>query len=492
MCSNQTDSGMYAIGNYDTIGPLHDWGGGIFRDSRFDKVPEEYFSTGNLPHWYGPSKGENWAHFRRPESKNELHEAVAIHEEDSILIYVDGKLIKKIDTLCRAYISKESGKPVNELFFKKSHYSSNSWATLSDNGNVIYALEENYKSTLYVNHKAIDLSDISFNHSMINNAGEYIYYRAAMVGEGDSAECHRYVHVKDTIIGPITERLTVEGIMNDGGYYYLDGETFNNFILINNEIHTDTIYCEVEKIIIPNDKDYFCLKKREDQWIVHANGITHELDYKEVFSPSMDENGNFAMFVIEDYYLYRWLNGVREKKPIMNYGVRPIPLYIHPNGDAIILYVKEDSCYLYRNDELLFSTLKGEIRASDLNSMLGRFKNNDIHKNQHDYIYLEVKDSAYILTDGVFSEAISHIAPITGYGMKEVFPSQLVHGRVQEKGFHFIKKEEDKRYSITINNDFHGSIENVSRVFANSFFDGKKLVFYGIKELSLYQFTVEL
>jgi|GEM_PF-3200043 len=488
----ETDSGDYVITANDTVGPMFGYAtGGMSSHSHPDKEKGTYYISDNLPFYFGPTNGADWSYFRRPESKNQMHEAVAIQEFDHVNIYIDGQLIKQIDTLSNGQITV-NGLFVNQLTNKKNNFDNDYWACLSNNGHTIYSLDENRIHNLYVDHKLVDTSLINFYKPMINDNGDFIYYKTYKVGDGDSAKYLKYVKTKDTLIGPIKERLWNYAMMNNGGYFYLDSEKWNTFLLINNHLYIDSVRGEIKRILIPDNNHFLCLKEKNKKYVVFSNDTIYNLDYDQVYLPSIDKKGDISLLVVEDYYLYLWKNGKKDKEPITKYGVRPKPISLDAHGNAIVMYEVNDSCFIYRNDELKFSAAKGEINYTDLKNMVSYFPSRDIYSTGQNLTYLIVKDSAYIIHNAEFSKAIPTIRKSSNLSSRDAQPGEIVTGGIVDDQYYFIWKETDRTFTMFVNGKIIGHLEGMDRVFGKSALLGNNLLFYGVKDFSLYQYTINL
>lgn len=486
----ETDSGDFVIMNNDTIGPMFGYAvGGMSNHSHRNKEKGDFYLSSKLPFCYGPTTGSNWSYFRRPESKNRMHEAVVIQEDDHISIFIDGKLIKQIDTLSRTQILL-NGEFSEQLKNKKRYLESDDWAYLSDNGNVIYSLEENRVHHLYVNHVLVDTSLMRFEKPMINDEGDYIFYKTLKIGSGDSVKYIRYVHTKDTLIGPIEKFLWNHSIMNNGGYFYLDIDKWNSHILINNTLYIDSVEGKVKSILLPNEKHFLCLKEIDKRHTIFFTDTVYSLDYEQVYLPTIDRAGNSSMFVIDDYHLYTWKNGKRGEFPITKFGVRPKPISLDAQGNTVVFYEVNDSSYIFRNDDLLFQAKNDEIRYSELKNCVSYFPSREIYSDGQNLIFLTVKDSSYIIQNAEISKSFLAVTPMLHLSSRDAELGEIVTGGVVEGHYYFIWKEDMQKFTILLDGKVIGSLEGVDRVFNRSAINGNSLVFYGIRNLSLYQYTI--
>ena len=70
---------------------------------------------------------------------------------------------------------------------------------------------------------------------------------------------------------------------------------------------------------------------------------------------------------------------------------------------------------------------------------------------------------------------------------------EIVAGEFSDNGFFAIQKTGSSKYLINVNNKIFKELENVNVLFKdNCFFNGKELIFYGVKGLSFYQFKLTI
>lgn len=488
----ESETGDFVITNKDTIGPMYGFAtGGMSSHYHPNKKKGQYYISDELPFCFGPTNGANWSYFRRPESKNLMHEFVVFQEKDAIKIYFDGLQIKQIDTLSTSNI-KVNNEYVNQLANKKYQFDNNYWAYISNNGNSIYSLEENRIHNLYVNHKKIDSSLISFYKPMINDHNDVIYYKTLKNGEGDSAKYFRYVYSKNTVIGPINKSLWINAILDNGGYFYLDSDNWNTLILINNKLYNNLEKGEIKQILIPDNKHFLCIKEQNKKQLIYTSDTVYQLEFDQIYLPTINTKGDVSMLVVDDYYMYRWTNGKLDTKPLTNYGVRPKPISLDAQGNAVLIYETNDSCYVYHNEILKFKESKNNVFYTDLKNIVCYFPNRDIYNNGQNHTYFAVKDSAYVISNSVFSPSFPSVKRNSHLSSRDVGLKEIVTANILENGFYFIYKSDEHEYAIVVNGKTIEKIKGIDRVFEKSSIKGNTIIFYGIKNFSLYQFTISL
>lgn len=489
----KTDSGYVMISNYDTTGPIYNQSFADMESYQLGNSEKKtLFISGILPYRYNSIGGENWSFFRYPKSQNGTHEAIAIQCNDKVSIFIDGRLIKQIDTLSNERIFTTSGKSIRQLENKKQIYNSTTWAGLSNNGNCIYSLEENMKHFLYLNHKLIDSSDVSFYRPIINNNGKFIYYKTEIFRDSSKVKFLKYVHNGDTIIGPIYSHMSDYGIMENGGYFYLDFYNQNSFILVNNQQHHDTIRGKIEKIIIPDEEHYLCVKSRQDDNLIYFNSQTVLIPNSKILIAASDTAGNSALIYAQNLDFFYWNNGKTVRIEPEKSDAKIIPVSTDTYGNFIILYETLDSSYLYRNDELLFSSSNKDLKLKELNKFMAYFPDKTIYSDGDQIIYLEVNGNAYLIEGTRVKHHIPKLKRPNGLSTRKTLIGEVITGEILEDHYYFIRKDNEYEYSLYVDGKFIWRLENIQRMFNSSSLINNEIVLYGIKEFSLYSFSTFL
>ena len=187
------------------------------------------------------------------------------------------------------------------------------------------------------------------------------------------------------------------------------------------------------------------------------------------------------------------MNGEELAEPISKYGVRPIPLYISPVGASIHIFQTDDSTYVYQDEEQLFPAFSQEtpFRCKKSKDILPIYYVEDESEFANKLFYLEIDSVGYMVFNGVFSEPMISAKKETFFGKPGI--GEIIAGELNENGFYFIQKTGDESWLINVNNTVYQEITGTSYIFRNNcFFDESGLVFYGIKDLSIFQFTAQL
>lgn len=163
---------------------------------------------------YGPIAGQVQG-YRSGDTRQHL--AVTSLRGDTAFFYLDGRLV---------YSS-----PLESI--KKFDLENEDWVDFSENGNVIYYLEQNGRFVLYVNDHPVDTSDRHFNALAINDKGDYVYatcYKPENpVGKYDYMF---FIHTQDTVFDYV--RSTWNSALTESGAYYFNGDDCGpDYLLLN-------------------------------------------------------------------------------------------------------------------------------------------------------------------------------------------------------------------------------------------------------------------
>ena len=473
------DSSWFYTGN-DTLGPFK-YIGSVFTSGGSMAFTRPFRSPGDKPWYYknydgsrvfGPVTGTN-KRFMTGNTRQNL--AVTITNNDSAYYYINGKLISKT--------------PLNEA--NKFEVENADWCSFSENGNVIYYTKQDDLYYLYVNGKQVDTSYARYYELRINNKGQYI------CGEGRKPkqkvgkyDFMFFTHANDVVLGPVRTVWNCD-LKENGAYFYSGDDNGTDYIVINDHLHKNLD--SITNITLLDRKNSLFYCKEYETPKINVNGNFYALPFREIYYPSLDQQGNFAFFGIQDYYLYKYVNGTLHPEPITKYGVRPVPLYISPEGSTLVYYRTEDSTYIYRDEHLLFPPIANtsHFLIKDYNDVLPHDYTKRKSGNGSSLFYLELDSIGYFVYNGVFSKAMIKAYPQSYFRHKLL--GEIVAGQFNDHGFYFIQKTGENKFLININNTFYQEIDGIEQILLKNFyFDEKSLVFYGIKDRSFYQYTFNL
>ncbi len=462
------------IGGFKSIGSTFGNSGEInYTNSYYDpKDKPWYYKNAKGTKVYGTAVGKIES-YKTSHTKENV--AITTTLKDSVYNYLNGKLVSKI------HIGKAD----------KFYLSSDDWCAFSENGNVIYFLKQNDSYFLYLNGKQIDSSKHRYNQLAINNNGIYVFAK----GKRPEQKIGKYdymffVHSMDTILGYVRTVWNYE-LKENGAYYYSGDDNGPYYIAINDKLHKDIK--PVSNITLIDRNTFIYTYGEEGQKKINVSNKIYVYDFEEIFFPKLDKKGNFAFYGLKDYYLYKYVNGKKEDKPISKYGVRPVPLHISPKGESTHYYKTDDSIYIYQDNKLLFKPISKKTNFQILlhtEILPGNFVR-DKSENGNSLFYIELDTTGYLVFNGVFSKPM--ISAKEGSYSETKTIGEIVAGEFSDNGFFAIQKTGHSKYLINVNNSIFKEIENVDVIFKdNCFFNSQELIFYGVKGLSFYQFKFTL
>lgn len=474
------DKEYYFYTNKDTIGPFQSIGGTFGRGGDIaytkhygDKEDKPwYFKNYNGIGVYGQVRGK-LRRFMDSETKENM--AITVTYKDSVYYYLNNKLVSQINI-----------KKADE--FGLENYD---WCSFSENGNSIYYLKKDSLYFIYVNGNLIDTSYSNYAELSINNNGEYIF------GEGRKPKSKNgkydfmfFTHTNDTMLGPV-RTVWNHDLKENGGYYYSGDDNGTDYIAINNTLHKNLK--SISNITIIDKTNYLFTYNENGTKKINVNGKTFTIPFSEIYFPSLDSKGNFSLYGIKDYFLYKYVNGKQDTKPITKFDIRPIPLYISPEGKTLLYFKTDDSTYIFQDDKLLFPAFSSSSNFSvqPYNKILP----NDFHRkktsNGNNLFYIEIDTIGYFVFNGQFSRPMIP-AKENSYEKKKKL-GEIVAGKFDDNGFFVIQNTGDNKFIININNKYYKEIEGIQEILEkNCYFNGKELVFYGIKGLSFYRYSLTL
>jgi hypothetical protein len=440
---------------------------------------------------FGPISGTDIAKFRHPESANSKHVAVPSLEKDSIAIYIDGAMVMKIDTRSSQEMEIDS-KKASPLEAKKASFNSSDWLSFSNNGNYIMSVENGLKYRLFVNGKQIDSSDYEFYQMRINDKGDYIYAKGRPPHKNEDKRYSYmfFLHAHDTVLGYVRTAWECD-LKEHGGYYYSGDDNGTDYIAVNNMLFRKLE--SISNITLLDDKHFLFTAKENGKQKINVNGKMYEADCREILNPSLDSKGNFAYYGIKDYYLYKYINGKQQAEAISKYKVRATPLYISPTGSSLHYFKTDDSTYIYQDEKLLFPPIsRSKLFSVQPHSEVlpSTFVRGEAGHGLS-LLYVEIDTTAYFVLNGFFSKPMKPVAENSYTQAKKT--GELVAGKIDENGFYVIQKTGENKFHVNINNTVYKELEGPHEIIKGSCtFDGKQLVFFGIKGLSFYKYTVTI
>ena len=473
------DGNQTAVASNAPIDGLCYAGGGYskYGSSRFLRLCDSpnadplYVMNGDGTNIYGPVAG-TVVGYRSGETRQ--HFANTSLRNDTAFFYLDGRL---------AYSAPQET-------IKKFKLKDENWVDFSNNGNAIYYLEQDERFVLYVNDHPVDTSELHFDALAINDKGDYLYAKLVKfdkpIGKYDYAY---FIHTKDTVFDYV--RTTWKYAMKGDGAYYCTGDDCGpDYLVLNGRMRKGIE--DFSNITLLDSKNAFYTFEKDNHLYLNVNGNDYLVGFEELFKPSMDSNGHFAYYGLKDYYLYKVVDNVKVEEPLSKYGVRAMPLYISPQGSSVHYFKTDDSVYVYKDEELLFNPIRRteKFMIYPWDEVLPKMWEYGKPSYGHSLFCMNYEDKGYFVYDGQFSEALLPLFKQYGDNPK---PGGVVDGLFNDYGYFAILNTGEKEYQVVVNGRICAELFNVDSIFSEkSYFDGRHVTFYGMKNNAVYQFVVTL
>lgn len=465
----------YAITNNDTTGPFEEirttyntMRGDLMVSRRLNTASESpfYYSNGKSTKMYGPITGKIIYSY----SGSNENIAITTWLNDTLHFYLNG-------------VEKARG---HQTDYKENEVLDS--YSFSDNGqHYICSIKIDTLHKLYIDDRIVDSSKHRYIELAINDKGDYTYAKGyeppKPIGKYDYMF---FIHHNDTSL-PYVRTAWHNQLLSDGAYYYsgkdYESDHETNYIIVNDKLYRGFVYGLI--LLDKNNYLFKCNKAGKEQIIVNSKFFCTNFD--KIFMPTMDSSGNFALYGLKNYYLYKYVNGRKIRKPLSKYGVRATPLYISPTGESLHYYATDDSTYLYHDDKLVFPPIPNEDFT--VHQCAHYLRIHSLHNDIHSLFYIGYGEKAYWVYDGVFSR------PIIPYP-KRFSPDNVkgnnAGGELTNEGFYAIQQTDKKQYQVIINNKTYVTIEGIDKIVGeNRFFDGTSLTFYVIKNNAYYQYVIK-
>ncbi|MBN8569776.1 MAG: hypothetical protein J0M18_09095 [Ignavibacteria bacterium] len=412
---------------------------------------------------YGPFRTDKEHNTEYILSKNTDTMAMVVENNNQSYFYINNEL--KFTT------------PIDGVFW----FNKKEWVAFSGKGDILHVEYKNGVYSLFKNNSVITSSNDKLSHLSININGSYIY-----------TQQKEYLDSGRTYLNTIMKYDGKEFIVNGGCWHYTisdngsfifegfrNNKSFEYFKFINGYYRDG--FKESGNVNVEKDSNFFYTCEINDKkYFVHGASL-YEDNFDIVYLPSIDSLGNFALFGLKDYYIYRFINGVRDEQPISKYGVRPEPIYISPLGDAVYCYKVKDSVFVFKNNDKIFSSGRNKFIYEDLFKSYStplQYKK----KNNYRFLslqYLQIEDEGYVLYNGKLSERMLPFKEKISYDFYT--PGEVILGGIYENKFSIVQYHGNGNFLININNSTYAYINNFDELFTheNEFFDGKELTFFG-------------
>jgi len=461
------------IGGYKFIGSTYGIGGEInYTNSYSDPADKPfYYKNGKGTKVYGTAIGKIEGY---QTSNTRENIAIVTTLKDSVFYYINGK------------------KVLSSIKDSKKHYiTEDDWVSFSENGNTIYFIKRDDLYFLYVNDRLIESSKFEYTQLAINDSGTYVFAKGKRPEQKiDTYDYMFFIHSMDSVLGHVRTVWDYE-LKENGAYYYSGEDNGPYYIAINDKLYKNIN--NISNITLLDKNTFMYTYAEEGTTKINVSDKIYTHDFEKIFHPSLDTKGNFAFYGLKDYYLFKYINGKKEDKPISDYSVRATPLYISPKGESIHYFKTDDLIYIYQDDKLLFKPIskKNSFQVLSHKEILPNNFVRGKSENGNSLFYIEFDSTGYLVFNGVFSKPT---IPVKARSYSEAGSiGEIVAGEYNDHGFFAIQKIGSSKYLLNINNQIYKEIDTVDLIFEKDcFFNGKELIFYGVKGLSFYQFKLTL
>ena len=351
------------------------------------------------------------------------------------------------------------------------------WCSFSKNGNVLYYIKKCDKYYLNKNNATINRSTNKYLGLKINNSGDVLYGRLNYIKSNNNFVVEYQPKFNNKVYNSVS---TIWGsyLNNAGGFYFKGGNPF--YILINGDYYENV---EPQNIIVRDSIHYFFYDKKKQKYIYYTDKTSRNLGRKKIIMPTMDEKGNYAMFLSRGKKTKLLINGDLQKEKVIGE-----PIAINPNGIFYTFKERRKRSAIYKNNEVLLNGF-GKVKVSTQDQFFNEYLNNkpDINKN---FTYLEIGDSGYIIWNSQISKAIHKAMPSRG-GYEYPVSGEVLYGDLNENGYYFFQYAGMKKTILVMNNKIYEIEDEISSLVEDSiFFNKGRIVFYAIVKNKVKRFEV--
>ncbi|MBE2256141.1 MAG: hypothetical protein IAE65_08070 [Ignavibacteria bacterium] len=427
-----------------------------------------YFYVNTKTDIFGPFKGE--LIYSNANFDNNLT-AFSVLEKDSVYNYINNKLI-----------SIHGKDDLGDKHFYK-------WFTSASNGNTLFYIYNNSLKYLYKNDSLIDRTEYDFNNLNINNNGDVLYEKTIELNSETNSKIVELIY-NGKILNNIKGNASII-LFNNGKYLCTYRNINNEEILLTNYDTLFNIPSEYEDYY-NSSGDYLLFIKRGGANYVNSKNNEMRIPSDKYFSPQVNRNGEIAFYLIEDYYLYKYINGIKSENPVSNYGVRGVPLYINADGNSIYYFKTNDSIFVYINDTLFFRTNNRSSNIFCINAFeyIVNYNLKSLDKKIYDLKILNIDTMAYILLNGKINNSTAS-SPDQYYSQDHDFKFIFV-SQSSDSTYCIIQKQTGGEFAI-FGNNIRIDLKNISELYTDfCYLDEDILTCYLVKNNNLIQLKIRL
>lgn len=391
--------------------------------------------------------------------------AITTEKNDSIFHFLNGKLLSK-----------------NKKEDYRGFPNIEKWCAFSENGNSLYYIYKNKEFYLYKNSILIDSASTRFIELQINNRGN-IFYGIGKKGIPNTKFDYMFFPKQNEIKYDSVRTIWDSYVNKNGGFYCSGGNP--TYLLINGKYYE---YPVAEDIILPNSEHFFFFDYTKRNYTYYTSSTTKNLGRKRIVKPSMDKEGDFAMFLKKGKKIEVLNNGEIQSDKIIG-----SPLAINSKGTFYTFKQTKKSTKIYRNNSLILEEL-GNIKIYNRIAFFEKYLSEYGVKNtpifDKDFTYFEIGYKGFIIWNGVISEPLKKAIGST-FGDEYPKIGELLFGKINEYGFYLFQYDGKKKTKLILNNKIYTFEEEISSIIEDSiFFNQDRIIFYAIVKNKVKRFEI--
>ncbi len=422
--------------------------------------PDEnwYYKNSKGTKVYGPMDGRRLGAL----SANGNDVAIVVNRNDTLFFYMNSKLVYK-----------RKAKTEFEKFD-----SLDPWAVFSPDGkHCIYKIEEKGLYKLYKDYELLASGENNFYNLQINNKGDILYAEVDSKAVDDHMfDVPCYLHYGKNVFNVIGKSRR-SFLSNSGDYCIFGGDlSATEYGLINGTLLNDI--SPLGEFNLLNNGNFFLAYYQDGKLMANGNGRATDTEAESLSLATIDAKGNYSFFGQTDNSLYKYVNGIRDPKPLSAYGITPTPVYISPEGESIVCYKTDDIIYIHKDNKVIHTfpnknfTLKGHLEYY----MPWTHKAPPFH-------YITAENKYYLLYKDILWESPVDLS----------YNGAITHKIITQDNIALVFRIEKGNYGVIINNSVFAEVNGIDTIVeGNCTMTDKELVFFGIKGNILTQFNVKI
>ncbi|MBZ0098319.1 MAG: hypothetical protein K8F30_04505, partial [Taibaiella sp.] len=376
------------------------------------------------------------------------------------------------------------------------------WCIFNSKGSYLYTIKKGKWSYLYANDRLVDSTRYFFGWLWLDEDNNYFYF----INEVDKETRFRLkprVHPPQQVCLMPRIQFLFQKVLtydnNDTVYYFGNADGKNYFDPPPFDKPVDSF--EVGVLMSGNTIFEYQLSERQTGYRygpvsepkrICINGNCKDLPYQEILLPCIDSRGNYALFGLRDYYLYKYVNGIEEPAPLSKHGVRAKPLSIDVIGNTICYYETDDSVYVYQDDSLFRKCAAWQF---DLDETTHIWRNDWLNEKLPVF---HLGENTYIVYNNRISPPLFR-EKRTPYTDSVVVVGDIMHTGINDHGYWLLQKTGQQKYDLLVNNRKVQlppgvNLENplYGALASNFRLNGDEFIFYTQEGTGIYRYNLKL